>query len=49
MWLFQWSMATDGPCAVDCYKYFVAFLAVMCVLKFAGATGRATGFLVSVR
>lgn len=45
----QLSMATAGPCVVDCYKYFVAFLAVMCVLKFVGATGRATGFLVSVR
>lgn len=41
--------ASPGSCPVDCFKEFVMFLTVMCVLKFSGATGRATNFLVSVR
>ena len=41
--------ALPGPCPVDCFNTFVAFLSVMCLLKFFGSTGRATNFLVSVR
>ncbi|XP_055379740.1 solute carrier organic anion transporter family member 74D-like isoform X2 [Condylostylus longicornis] len=41
--------AIPGACPVDCFKYFVMFLSVMCFLKFIGATGRASNFLVSVR
>ncbi|XP_058123533.1 solute carrier organic anion transporter family member 74D-like [Anopheles ziemanni] len=41
--------AIAGPCPLDCYKEFVTFLIVMCFLKFSGATGRASNFLVSVR
>ncbi|GLG94711.1 Solute carrier organic anion transporter family member [Gryllus bimaculatus] len=38
-----------SPCPVDCQKKFYIFLAVVCLLKFSGATGRASNFLVSVR
>ncbi|XP_067011067.2 solute carrier organic anion transporter family member 74D [Anabrus simplex] len=38
-----------GPCPIDCSTKFIAFLAVVCLLKFSGATGRASNFLVSVR
>lgn len=38
-----------GPCPVDCQKKFYIFLVVVCILKFSGATGRASNFLVSVR
>ncbi|XP_050093605.1 solute carrier organic anion transporter family member 74D-like [Anopheles aquasalis] len=41
--------ALAGPCPMDCYREFVTFLIVMCFLKFSGATGRASNFLVSVR
>uniref|UniRef100_A0A1B0CFB6 Kazal-like domain-containing protein n=1 Tax=Lutzomyia longipalpis TaxID=7200 RepID=A0A1B0CFB6_LUTLO len=41
--------ATPGSCPVDCYKQFYLFLIVMCFIKFTGATGRASNFLVSVR
>lgn len=41
--------ALSGACPVDCYTPFVMYLLVMCLNKFAGATGRATNFLVSVR
>ena len=41
--------ATPGACSVDCMHKFYVFLAVVCVLKFSGATGRASNFLVSVR
>lgn len=41
--------ALSGACAVNCFPQFVTFLAVMCCLKFVGATGRASNFLVSVR
>ncbi|XP_054267438.1 solute carrier organic anion transporter family member 74D-like [Macrosteles quadrilineatus] len=40
---------TAGPCPVDCTTKFYMFLAVVCMLKFSGATGRASNFLVSVR
>lgn len=36
-------------CPANCYKEFLTFLAVMCFLKFMGASGRATNFLVGVR
>ncbi|EDS45572.1 organic anion transporter [Culex quinquefasciatus] len=41
--------AIAGPCPMDCKREFFTFLAVMCFLKFSGATGRASNFLVSVR
>ncbi|XP_032590483.1 solute carrier organic anion transporter family member 74D [Drosophila grimshawi] len=41
--------ATPGACPVNCWTQFVAFLSVMCFLKFIGAAGRASNFLVSVR
>ncbi|XP_035917032.1 solute carrier organic anion transporter family member 74D-like [Anopheles stephensi] len=41
--------AIAGPCPLDCRKEFITFLVVMCFLKFSGATGRASNFLVSVR
>lgn len=41
--------ATSGNCVVDCYSKFYTFLAVVCLLKFSGATGRASNFLVTVR
>ncbi|KAL5285653.1 hypothetical protein ACFFRR_007383 [Megaselia abdita] len=41
--------ATSGPCKVNCNGPFKLFLAVMCFLKFIGASARATNFLVSVR
>ncbi|XP_054738862.1 solute carrier organic anion transporter family member 74D-like [Anastrepha obliqua] len=41
--------ATPGACPVDCFTQFVIFLSVMCGLKFIGATGRTSNFLVTVR
>ncbi|XP_050324322.1 solute carrier organic anion transporter family member 4A1-like [Bactrocera neohumeralis] len=41
--------AITGACPVNCFAQFVTFLSVMCCLKFVGATGRASNFLVSVR
>ncbi|XP_067634401.1 solute carrier organic anion transporter family member 74D-like [Eurosta solidaginis] len=41
--------AIPGACPVNCFRQFVLFLTVMCFLKFVGATGRASNFLVSVR
>ncbi|XP_015609202.1 solute carrier organic anion transporter family member 2A1 [Cephus cinctus] len=41
--------AIPGACPVDCMHKFYVFLAVVCLLKFSGATGRASNFLVSVR
>ncbi|XP_062708927.1 solute carrier organic anion transporter family member 74D-like [Aedes albopictus] len=41
--------ALAGPCPLNCQKEFITFLVVMCFLKFSGATGRASNFLVSVR
>ncbi|XP_066600872.1 solute carrier organic anion transporter family member 74D [Prorops nasuta] len=41
--------AVPGACPVDCMNQFYVFLAVVCLLKFSGATGRASNFLVSVR
>ncbi|XP_065078887.1 solute carrier organic anion transporter family member 74D-like [Ochlerotatus camptorhynchus] len=45
----QGGKALAGPCPMDCQKEFITFLVVMCFLKFSGATGRASNFLVSVR
>lgn len=42
-------VAVPGSCPVDCLEKFYIFLAVVCLLKFSGATGRASNFLVSVR
>jgi len=41
--------AIPGSCPVDCMQKFYIFLMVVCFLKFSGATGRASNFLVSVR
>lgn len=41
--------AVPNACPIDCYSEFIAFLSVMCVMKFIGATGRASNFLVGVR
>ncbi|KAG7205509.1 hypothetical protein KM043_007490 [Ampulex compressa] len=41
--------AVPGACPVDCMHKFYIFLTVVCLLKFSGATGRASNFLVSVR
>ncbi|KAG5332984.1 SO5A1 protein, partial [Acromyrmex heyeri] len=41
--------AIPGSCPVDCMQKFYIFLTVVCFLKFSGATGRASNFLVSVR
>lgn len=56
MTTFSWSStekpkktAKSGPCAVNCQKELFIFLAVMCFLKFIGATGRTSNFLVSIR
>ncbi|XP_049762909.1 solute carrier organic anion transporter family member 74D [Schistocerca cancellata] len=38
-----------GACPVDCMRPFITFLAIVCLLKFVGSTGRASNFLVSVR
>ncbi|KAG8227796.1 hypothetical protein J437_LFUL006210 [Ladona fulva] len=42
-------MVTAGACSVDCSAKFYIFLAVVCLLKFVGSTGRASNFLVTVR
>ncbi|SPP90186.1 solute carrier organic anion transporter family member 74D-like [Drosophila guanche] len=41
--------ASDGVCPVDCYDQFLIYLAVMCLLKFVGATGRSTDLLLVLR
>lgn len=50
---FSWGAhersAKIGQCAVDCHTELFVFLAVMCFLKFIGATGRTSHFLVSIR
>lgn len=51
-WAFtdpKMTTATSGPCEVNCQKELYMFLAVMCFLKFIGATGRTSNFLVSIR
>ncbi|XP_050314315.1 solute carrier organic anion transporter family member 74D-like [Anthonomus grandis grandis] len=50
---FEFNMENDyvksGSCYVDCFSQFYIFLCVLCLLKFSGATGRASNFLVTVR
>lgn len=53
---FSWGLnesskdsASSGPCTVNCQKELFTFLAVMCLLKFIGASGRTSNFLVSIR
>lgn len=53
---FSWTMegsniksASSGPCSVNCQKELFTFLALMCFLKFIGATGRISNFLISIR
>ncbi|CAG9855221.1 unnamed protein product [Phyllotreta striolata] len=41
--------ALPGRCQVDCFTEFYIFLCVVCLLKFSGATGRASNFLLTVR
>lgn len=41
--------AIPGRCQVDCLTQFYTFLIVVCLLKFVGATGRTSNFLVTVR
>lgn len=38
-----------GSCPVDCSRKFFIFLAVVCFLKFTGASGRASNFLLGIR
>lgn len=45
----SWGWAMPGSCPVDCSHQFYIFLGVVCLMKFSGATGRASNFLVSVR
>ncbi|XP_020806566.1 solute carrier organic anion transporter family member 2A1 [Drosophila serrata] len=45
----QSQIAMDGACPVDCTKQFLIFLAVMCFLKFVGATGRSSNLLLALR
>lgn len=41
--------AKNGPCHIDCKSKLIAFLSVMCFLKFIGSSGRASNFLVGIR
>ncbi|XP_018326966.1 solute carrier organic anion transporter family member 5A1 [Agrilus planipennis] len=45
----QGGKAFQGNCPIDCVNKFYVFLVVVCILKFSGATGRASNFLVTVR
>lgn len=44
-----YSSATSGPCSVDCDFMLTVFLAVTSLMKFLGASGRASNFLVGIR
>lgn len=46
---FLGGITLPGSCPIDCSKKFLIFLAVVCLLKFSGASGRASNFLLSVR
>jgi hypothetical protein len=46
---FLGGITFSGSCPIDCSKKFIIFLAVMCLLKFSGSSGRASNFLLSVR
>lgn len=41
--------AQSGPCFINCKSKLTLFLIVMCFMKFIGASGRASNFLVGVR
>ncbi|XP_017837175.1 solute carrier organic anion transporter family member 74D-like isoform X2 [Drosophila busckii] len=41
--------AYDGACPVDCQNQFYMFLAVMCMLKLIGSSGRTSNMLISLR
>ncbi|XP_073847715.1 solute carrier organic anion transporter family member 74D-like [Musca autumnalis] len=41
--------AMSGACPVKCSQQFITFLAVMCVIKFFAATGRASNLLITMR
>jgi Organic Anion Transporter Polypeptide (OATP) family/Kazal-type serine protease inhibitor domain len=41
--------AKTGPCPIDCKTKLMIFLSIMCVMKFIGASGRASNFLVGIR
>lgn len=41
--------ALAGPCPVDCKSKLMVFLIVICFMKFIGASGRASNFLVGIR
>lgn len=45
----RWGTAVRGNCPIDCTTPFYTFLAVVCLLKFVGASGRSSNFLVGVR
>ncbi|XP_017090680.2 solute carrier organic anion transporter family member 74D [Drosophila bipectinata] len=42
-------IALDEACPVDCFNQFLIFLAVMCFLKFVGATARSSNLLLGLR
>lgn len=46
---FGENSATVGPCSVDCRSILTIFIAVTCIMKFLGASGRASNFLVGIR
>lgn len=41
--------ARSGPCPINCKNKLTIFLIVMCFMKFIGASGRASNFLVGIR
>jgi MFS family permease len=43
------SSARSGPCKVDCHSMLTIFLIVTSLMKFLGASGRASNFLVGIR
>ncbi|KAG5674919.1 hypothetical protein PVAND_004864 [Polypedilum vanderplanki] len=46
---FLSKQATQGPCPVDCNSILIIFIAVKCLMKFLGASGRASNFLIGIR
>uniref|UniRef100_A0A336MHM0 Solute carrier organic anion transporter family member n=1 Tax=Culicoides sonorensis TaxID=179676 RepID=A0A336MHM0_CULSO len=43
------ALAVQGACPIDCYRPMMAFLAIIYLKKFLGASGLAGNFLVSLR
>lgn len=43
------SSATMGPCSVNCNMVLIIFITVKCFMKFLGASGRVSNFLVGIR